>query len=384
MDCIKLSAIVTKKAKTLYTKASTMNQFSPSSILITIAVTVGSSVVAGVFLWTSHIQHVENQRILDQMSVEKNRKEAIEDISPSEQEQQQEEQNASEQFLAASSSLLGGVKQIPTQTNAAGETPLTSATIAIHNQKADCWVTIDSKVYDVTKFLVKHPGGPTVIKQYCGKDATVAYKSKNVSPARSHSSQANDMLPLYYIGTLGSKPTAAKVAATSNNVAITQSVIQLVSKQDQPSVSPTPTPTPTPAPAPTTTGTTYTTSQVATHNTSANCWMIISDKIYDLSSFMEQHPGGVSVLTPYCGRDGTVAFQTKSRVGGSHSLYAYSLLPVYYVANLSVTTPTPTPTPAPTPKLKLKIYITTKTSKSKTPPFLLPIKILRQPLQQNN
>jgi len=63
--------------------------------------------------------------------------------------------------------------------------------------------------------------------------------------------------------------------------------------------------------------------------------LVISSKIYDVSSFLDSHPGGVSAVLPYCGKDATTAFQTHGMAGGSnHSAYAYSLLPTYYVGDV--------------------------------------------------
>src|SRR3989344_748330 len=85
---------------------------------------------------------------------------------------------------------------------------------------------------------------------------------------------------------------------------------------------------------------TNTQTQVAVHKTAADCWIIISNKIYNVSPFLSQHPGGVGAITPYCGQEATIAFQTHGQAGGSnHSSYAYSLLTSYYVGDLN-TTPT--------------------------------------------
>lgn len=44
--------------------------------------------------------------------------------------------------------------------------------VAKHNKESDCWVIVNGKVIDVTKFLPDHPGGRKSILQFAGKDAT--------------------------------------------------------------------------------------------------------------------------------------------------------------------------------------------------------------------
>ncbi|KAI6162304.1 FMN-dependent dehydrogenase-domain-containing protein [Pisolithus thermaeus] len=51
----------------------------------------------------------------------------------------------------------------------------TLAQVAEHNNTSSCWVIIRNKVYDVTDFIFNHPGGPQVIMDYAGKDATTAF-----------------------------------------------------------------------------------------------------------------------------------------------------------------------------------------------------------------
>lgn len=52
---------------------------------------------------------------------------------------------------------------------------LTLQEVEQHNTKDDLWVIIHGKVYDLTKFLPEHPGGPRIIMKYAGKDATDAF-----------------------------------------------------------------------------------------------------------------------------------------------------------------------------------------------------------------
>ncbi|KAJ5403584.1 Hydroxyacid oxidase 2 [Penicillium cosmopolitanum] len=50
-----------------------------------------------------------------------------------------------------------------------------AAEVASHNTSKSCWVVLYGKVYDVTDFVAKHPGGANVILKLAGKDATEEY-----------------------------------------------------------------------------------------------------------------------------------------------------------------------------------------------------------------
>ncbi|KAJ5510194.1 FMN-dependent dehydrogenase [Penicillium expansum] len=51
-------------------------------------------------------------------------------------------------------------------------------------------------------------------------------------------------------------------------------------------------------------------SEVAKHTTINNCWVIINDKVYDVTDFLKKHPGGVSIILAHAGRDATKAFES--------------------------------------------------------------------------
>jgi len=53
----------------------------------------------------------------------------------------------------------------------------------------------------------------------------------------------------------------------------------------------------------------YTRAEVASHNTSKSSWIIIHNKIYDVTKFLDEHPGGEEVLLEQAGGDGTESFE---------------------------------------------------------------------------
>ena len=53
---------------------------------------------------------------------------------------------------------------------------------------------------------------------------------------------------------------------------------------------------------------TFTAAEVAKHNTGTDCWSVVNNKVYDLTSYVSSHPGGANVIEAICGKDGTAAF----------------------------------------------------------------------------
>jgi cytochrome b involved in lipid metabolism len=53
---------------------------------------------------------------------------------------------------------------------------------------------------------------------------------------------------------------------------------------------------------------TFNAADVAIHNSKSDCWTIINDSVYDITSYVPMHPGGVSEITRICGKDGTGLF----------------------------------------------------------------------------
>jgi cytochrome b involved in lipid metabolism len=59
------------------------------------------------------------------------------------------------------------------------------------------------------------------------------------------------------------------------------------------------------------TGTTYTMAEVATHNNKSNCWTTINGGVYNVTSWITQHPGGQQAILGLCGIDGSSAFNAQ-------------------------------------------------------------------------
>lgn len=55
----------------------------------------------------------------------------------------------------------------------------------------------------------------------------------------------------------------------------------------------------------------YTMEKIALHADASSCWTAIGGKVYDLTSWVKQHPGGSRAILSLCGHDGTNAFQNE-------------------------------------------------------------------------
>jgi cytochrome b involved in lipid metabolism len=58
------------------------------------------------------------------------------------------------------------------------------AQVRANNSAKSCWAVVDDYVYDLTKWINSHPGGPGAIVSLCGTDATAAFKSQHQNQAK--------------------------------------------------------------------------------------------------------------------------------------------------------------------------------------------------------
>jgi len=54
-------------------------------------------------------------------------------------------------------------------------------------------------------------------------------------------------------------------------------------------------------------------AEVAKNNTEESLWFIIDSKVYDVTDFLDAHPGGEAVLKQVAGQDATDAFYNLHR-----------------------------------------------------------------------
>ena len=69
----------------------------------------------------------------------------------------------------------------------------TLAEVARHASAGDCWMAMDAQVYDFSAYLPRHPADPSLMLDWCGKEASEAYRTK--TKGRPHSAYADQLLP---------------------------------------------------------------------------------------------------------------------------------------------------------------------------------------------
>ncbi|GAB4852656.1 hypothetical protein Ancab_016871 [Ancistrocladus abbreviatus] len=72
----------------------------------------------------------------------------------------------------------------------------------------------------------------------------------------------------------------------------------------------------------------YTKSEVSVHNKRTDCWIIIKDKVYDVTPYVEEHPGGDAILV-HAGDDSTEGF-----FGPQHGTRVFDMIEDFYIGDL--------------------------------------------------
>lgn len=66
-----------------------------------------------------------------------------------------------------------------------------------------------------------------------------------------------------------------------------------------------------PAPTATPPGTGYAMAEVEKHDSAKSCWAVVDGAVYDLTSWIDLHPGGAQRILSLCGRDATREFRAQ-------------------------------------------------------------------------
>lgn len=77
---------------------------------------------------------------------------------------------------------------------------------------------------------------------------------------------------------------------------------------------------------------TFTAAEVEAHNNAKSCYITIGPNVYDVTEFVEDHPGGGDLILDYAGKD--VAEIMKDEISHEHSEAAYEILADYHIGYL--------------------------------------------------
>ncbi|XP_065860088.1 cytochrome b5-like [Euphorbia lathyris] len=117
--------------------------------------------------------------------------------------------------------------------------------------------------------------------------------------------------------------------------------------------------------------------EVLKHKDREDCWLLIHNKVFDVTDFLEEHPGGDEVILAATEKDATDDYED---IG--HSESAREMMNKYYIGDIDVKSvpsdsgkkfrgPLPVPVPAPVPKQNSTTSFVVKLLQ-----FLLPLLIL--------
>lgn len=76
--------------------------------------------------------------------------------------------------------------------------------------------------------------------------------------------------------------------------------------------------------------TSYGKADLARHATAEDCWMAIRGGVYNLTAYLPEHPARLELVVPWCGKEATDAYNTKTK-GRPHAPYADELLANYKI-----------------------------------------------------
>jgi len=49
--------------------------------------------------------------------------------------------------------------------------------------------------------------------------------------------------------------------------------------------------------------------EVSKHDSKESCWVVVHGKVYDVTEFLPEHPGGMKIILKYAGKDATAEYE---------------------------------------------------------------------------
>ncbi|KAH7856336.1 hypothetical protein Vadar_000259 [Vaccinium darrowii] len=78
-------------------------------------------------------------------------------------------------------------------------------------------------------------------------------------------------------------------------------------------------------------------AEVSSHNNPKDCWVIVNAKVYNVTNFLTDHPGGEEVLLAHVGKDASEEFED-----AGHGSVARLMLDEFYVGEIDQSSTMPT------------------------------------------
>ncbi|XP_027360489.1 cytochrome b5 [Abrus precatorius] len=78
----------------------------------------------------------------------------------------------------------------------------------------------------------------------------------------------------------------------------------------------------------------YTMQDASLHSTKDDCWIVVDGKVYDVTQYLDDHPGGDDVILGATGKDATDEFED-----AGHSKSARELMEQYCIGELDTSSP---------------------------------------------
>ncbi|KAL6349940.1 hypothetical protein AAG906_002047 [Vitis piasezkii] len=74
--------------------------------------------------------------------------------------------------------------------------------------------------------------------------------------------------------------------------------------------------------------------EASLHNSKDDCWVVIDGKVYDVTTYLDEHPGGDDVILATTGKDATDDFED-----AGHSNDARELMKSFCIGELDMSSP---------------------------------------------